>query len=172
MENSFDTPVCKGKIVMPDNERVIVMGEVLVPTKSNVLKYISSAPYDSISSFSGSGLPFPNSKVAFENNPNKGVVPILNNQFKFNLLRPNSFYEDFNKLKPPNVILKIDDNEVHVELPYSKVAYRSLQYPPARNQPSFYNIKQPIRSQEKVLRDSEYNVYEEHPNFWGLRPPI
>ena len=60
----------------------------------------------------------------------------------------------------------------HIPKEYKHVAYRSLQHPSMRKNPMFYNVKQPIRSQEKVLRDSEYMVYDQAPNFWGLKPPI
>jgi hypothetical protein len=172
MENNFNTPFCKGQISMKNNDIISVVGQITIPFKNKYMTYVSSAPYDRLSSFSGSGLPFPNKDVAFQNNPNKGKIDISKGTFDFTLIRPNSFYENFDVLRTPFLRLTLDNNMVSIDLPYKHVAYRGLQHPSMRKNPMFYNVKQPIRSQEKVLRDSEYMVYDQAPNFWGLKPPI
>jgi hypothetical protein len=172
MENNFNTPFCKGQISMKNGDTISVKGQITIPFKNKFMTYISSAPYDRRCSFSGSGLPFPNKEVAFQNNPNKGKIDISTGSFHFTLIRPNSFYENFDILKSPVLRLTLDNKIVSIEIPNIQVAYRSLQYPSMRKNALFYNVKQPIRSQEKVLRDSEYMVYKQAPNFWGLKPPI
>jgi hypothetical protein len=171
MEYNFKTPYCNGTMYFESNDNIVISGEVIGPIKATKIGYISAAPYDGISSFSGSGLPYPNKMVAFSNNPNKGMVNLNNNKFQFKILRPNSYYEDFNTLREPFVRLSIDKIEIELEIPNSKISYRTLQYPKSRKNPNFYTVKQPIRSQEQILLDSAYNVNREATNFWGLKPP-
>jgi hypothetical protein len=52
------------------------------------------------------------------------------------------------------------------------IPYRSLGYPLLRKtqKEAFYHRKLPIRSQEQIIRDSQYPNHE-HTSFWGLKPP-
>ena len=67
-QNSY---VVSGKLNMPNfNEKLYV-------------KYNASSPPTYNSNFSGSGLPYPNEEVAFENTPNRGVAEVINGDFSF-----------------------------------------------------------------------------------------
>ena len=58
--------------------------------------------------YSGSGLPYSNPDIAFDNSPNKGAVKVINGKFTFNIHYPNSFYAGFGKhLITPHVYYKL-----------------------------------------------------------------
>jgi hypothetical protein len=97
------------------------------------------------------------------------------NKFSIHLFRPNSYYEDFNTLALPYVLITYNKNKtIKLDLSFEKVSYRSLQYPTLRQtqKEMFYARKLPIRSQEQILRDSEYDDLHEAKDFWGLKPPV
>ena len=176
METSFETIYCKGNITLNNNSSdIIINGEITDKVTDSHLYYLAPAPCDTMVSFSGSGLPYPTKAQAFSNNPNQGKVELKNNKFSIQLLRPNSYYEDFNTLELPYVLITYNKNKtIRVDLSFEKVSYRSLQYPSLRQKQKemFYARKMPIRSQERILRDSEYDDLHEAKNFWGLKPPV
>jgi len=176
METSFETIYCKGNITLNNNNSdIIINGEITDKLNDSHIYYLAPAPCDTMVSFSGSGLPYPNKVQAFSNNPNQGRVEVKDNKFSIQLLRPNSYYEDFNTLVLPYVLITYNQNKtIKVDLSFEKISYRSLQYPALRQKQKvmFYARKQPIRSQEKILRDSEYDDLHEDEDFWGLKPPI
>lgn len=176
METSFETIYCKGNITLNNNSSdIIINGEITDKVTDNYLHYLAPAPCDTMVSFSGSGLPYPNKTQAFSNNPNQGKVKLEKNKFTIQLLRPNSYYEDFNTLELPYVLITYNKNKtIKVDLSFEKISYRSLQYPSLRQEQKemFYARKLPIRSQERILRDSEYNDMYEAKDFWGLKPPV
>lgn len=133
-------------------------------------------------SFSGSAIPFPNEKHAFEGSDNKGVLKVVNNIFEIVLDYPNSYYTDFGTVYvPPQVNIKfIDDAEQDISNVYTiklgnGVPFRSQSWSKKRNWddgPLFYNNPDlPIRTQEQILIDSAYPCTNQEPaNFWGLTP--
>lgn len=173
---SFETIYCKGNISLINNNMdVEINGEITDKVTEQNVYYVAPAPCDMMTTFSGSGLPFANKEQAFSNTPNQGVVKLNENKFTIHLMRPNSYYKDFNNIQLPHVYITYNTNKtVNIELADEKIAYRSLQYPPLRTsqEVSFYDRKLPIRSQEKILRDSGYNDLYEAPDFWGLKPPV
>tara|TARA_Y100000389_G_scaffold193485_1_gene222303 strand:+ start:4536 stop:5063 length:528 start_codon:yes stop_codon:yes gene_type:complete len=175
METSFETIYCKGKITLNNNSDITINGEITDKLTDSQLYYVAPAPCDTMASFSGSGLPYPNKIQAFSNNPNQGKIGLKNNKFSIQLLRPNSYYKDFNTLELPYVLITYNKNKtIKVDLSFEKMSYRSLQYPALRQtqKEMFYARKLPIRSQEQILRDSEYDDLHEANDFWGLKPPI
>ena len=75
----------------------------------------------------------------------------------------------------------IDSEDFHTIQIDDGIPFRTLTYPSPpskapRDSPMFYYCgrnKLPIRSQEKVLRDSGYPSVNKMPdNFWGLKPPL
>ena len=85
-----------------------------------------------MTSFSGSGLPYPNKIQAFSNNPNQGKVELKNNKFSIQLFRPIHM-KIFNTLEMPYVLITYNKNKtIKVDLSFEKVSYRSLQYPTLR----------------------------------------
>ena len=80
----FDESICEGEIKAQENGNILVKGN-LKNNKLNVkIKYWAANPPEFNYSFSGSGLPFPNEDVAFDNTPNRGAVIIKpDNSFSF-----------------------------------------------------------------------------------------
>jgi len=147
------------------------------------LRWWAANPSSYRSSFSGSGLPYPNEQVAFEATPNLGLCDVNGGSFQFNLVYPNSYYMDLGtKYVPPQVKIQIVDGDGNKISPVSTIPlgsgipFRTLTFPPQRNWnkgPLFYcNQNLPVRTQEQILRDSAYPAVNKVPaNFWGTKPP-
>ena len=145
-------------------------------------KYWASNKPTYIQSFSGSSIPFPNEKLAFEGSENKGLVKVVNNIFEIVLDFPNSYYTDFGTvLVPPQINIKfVDGNQEDISKVYSvklgnSVPFRSQSWTKKRNWddgPMFYsNPNLPVRTQEQILIDSAYPCTNQEPdNFWGMTP--
>ena len=175
---------CKEAVIDSGSGEFTVDGSTDAPDGSIVIFWAANPPnYNT--SFSGSGLPYPNPDVAFDNTPNQGATKVKNGSFKFKIRYPSSFYAGLGSLYlPPQVYYKVcqgEDNEskVHVIKIGEGIPFRSLTYAPPpttapRRSPMFYSggWKLPVRTQEQILRDSAYPSKNEIPsNFWGLRPP-
>ena len=147
------------------------------------VKYVAANPPTYNANFSGSGLPFPNENVAFENTPNKGTVEVINGNFTIKIKYPGSYYENMGTIYvPPQIKLllvnkdnKPQGDNVIVKLG-NGIPFRTLTWPIQRDWnkgPNFYDIKNlPVRSQYQILLDSAYPTVNKMPsNFWGLDPP-
>ena len=90
-----------------------VAGKLNGKITSNKLMFLACNPPDHLTNYSGSGLPFPNSRVAFQNTPNKGVAKINNDgSFKFNIHYPNSYYKELGtNLIKPHIFIKLCNSE-------------------------------------------------------------
>jgi hypothetical protein len=170
MEYNFNSIYCSGKIIKNNDFDLILDGVVNDDVKE--IYYLAAAPPDFNSSFSGSGLPYASSEQAFYNTPNEGVVKVEDSKFLIKLTVPNSYYKDYFTLIKPRVELMINKNKVNVDIPELTVPYRSLQYPKERKDAMFYNKTLPVRTQEQVLRDSDYPDKQNFNDFWGLKPPL
>ena len=106
-------------------------------------------PIDRMTNYSGSGLPFPNPTIAFENTPNYYVVP-SSGEIHVEFSKPNSYYgqETQKKIKPSLFVTlhpkqNSDPIFVHFQmddlLPLKTVYYRE-----ARTGPEFYQRKADI----------------------------
>jgi hypothetical protein len=124
----------------------------------NNIIIIASNPIDRMSNYSGSGLPFPNYEIAFENTPNIHKVDssgIFNTTFKY----PNSFYmpDGINKIKPSIYFMFTDINKKSFRVQYELhdiLALRTLVNRSSRKNPEFYGAKDyilPIDTAEKVM---------------------
>lgn len=175
MDKHFENTYCKGNIKQLNDVDIIIEGTMNETIENNTIFFTAPSPPDMMTSFSGSGLPYVTKEQAFYNTPNKGIVKLNKKNFVIKLFRPNSYYVDFNTLKRPHVEIYYNNSKkmIDIDLSFEKISYRSLQYPPLRKiqKEMFYARKMPIRSQEKILRDSEYNDINESPDFWGLKPP-
>ena len=134
---------------------------------------------------SGSGLPYANPLQAYENTPNKGVVPLVNNKFEFKMYYPNAYYSKLgSEYISPQITFKIcrdgyKKQDVHIIKIDNGIPFRMLTVPKAsqtnpRKNALFYKGKDelPVRSQEEILRSSGFPVKNiTPPNFWGLKPP-
>lgn len=144
------------------------------------LHYWAASPATNGDSFTGSGLPYATPEMAFENTPNRGVIDIYNINFKLNLMRPNSYYQHLGRelVRPQVNFMFMNDNNkpisrvFKIDIPHF-YPYRTLSNPhQLKNIMSYYNPTLPIRTQEQILRDSQYpKNMKFYPHFWGTRPP-
>jgi hypothetical protein len=173
MNKTFETIYYKGNVSF-NNTDIIIDGEITDEISDDFVSFIAPSPAQSMTSFTGSGLPWANKEQAFHNTPNKGAVKLNKNRFVIQLFRPNSYYVEFDRLQLPHVQIQYNKTKIFtIDLSFEKIAHRSLQHPTLRNmeKQAFYNRQLPIRSQEQILRDSEYNDMNEPKDFWGLKPP-
>jgi hypothetical protein len=164
---------------------LIVSGKLNFPnfTEKLYIKYTASSPPTYNSNFSGSGLPFPNELIAFENSPNKGVAEVINGSFKISLKYPNSYYTNMGTVYvAPQVKLLLvnkDNTSMGKSLTINLgegIPFRTLTWPVQRdwNKGSmFYNNQDlPVRTQYQILLDSAYPSTNKMPNnFWGMVYP-
>lgn len=167
------------------NNSFLISGNVSGHSNSEIfIKYSASNPPTYNSNFSGSGLPFPNETVAFENTPNMGVVQVVNGQFSFSLRYPNSYYINLGSVYvPPQVRLMLvnKDNKQMESIKTVNlgegIPFRTLTWPNQRdwNKGSLFykNDDLPVRTQYQILLDSAYPSTNKIPgNFWGLKPSM
>ena len=161
----------------PGKSDLHIKGTISDVVDQGRIRFIAAAPADYHSSYTGSALPFATPMQAFQNTPNKGEIMLQANQFSIRLLHPNSFYEALGSfLIPPTLFLHYfsggEEKTINVKVA-EEIPYRRLTYPVSRDDPLFYNgtDKLPIRTQERILRDSPYPArnHESH-NIWGLKP--
>jgi hypothetical protein len=181
---------CEEDVSMPQQKKgahnIVLKGTLKDKVDNGEVAYIASCPPDHMTSFSGSGLPFPNPMHAFENTPNKGRF-ILNpdNSFSIELAYPNSFYSSLGTVYNPPMLYFCFVRNGEKIITSSKlgngIPFRSLTYPNnevpknPRSSAMFYNnfIDLPVRSQEEILLSSAYPHHNKMPeNFWGLRPAV
>lgn len=175
MKNSYGNYVINGKIKgnlasLAENEKLIV-------------KYWAANKPTYSNSFSGSALPYPNEKVAFENTNNTGIVEVRDGSFSINVHYPNSYYTNLGKnYVPPQIKIKFCNKDNIAVTKIQKinlgegVPFRSLTWPKLRNWssgPMFYcNKNLPVRTQAQILKSYAYPPVNREPiNFWGKDPP-
>jgi hypothetical protein len=176
-ENLFNQELCSGNITKETYGDIVITGTVQSETENPDITFWAAAPPDHMNSFSGSGLPFPNPEVAFENTPNIGKVSTKNRNFTFRIKNPNSYYAALGTgYIPPTVYIKICGENEPEKITSIKIddgiPYRSLTHIKEHNI-NFYNVpEQEVRSQEQILRASAYPSQNTMPsNHWGLKPP-
>ena len=175
---------CENVVEDKGSGEYVISGETSAPDGAMVLFWAPNPPnYNT--GFSGSGLPFPNPDIAFDNTPNKGAVKVINKKFQFNIRYPSSFYVGLGSYYvEPHIYYKVCDSTGKESKIYSikigeGIPYRTLTYPPPpssapRKGPEFYNGRDllPVRTQEQILRDSAYPEKNVLPrNYWGLSIP-
>lgn len=158
---------------------ILIKGKFNSNVDDNVLYFIAGNPPNYRTSFSGSALPFANLEQAYENTQNQGNVTVASTgEFEVFLLYPNVFYEELgNYYIAPHVNFVYKKNGVEKRLTLKLgdgIPYRTLTYPMKRLSNEFYDNgwKLPVRSQEAILRSSQFPDVDAKPdNFWGLKPP-
>lgn len=181
MRYELDECVCD--ISYDNNGSVLINGSVKNYSPNSTLIFWAASPPDYRTSYTGSGLPYPNYEIAYENTPNKGTVPIVNGSFTFNIRYPSGYYAGLGSAYvKPHLNLQINSmgklGPVSVVSLGEGIPFRLLTYPPIpetapRTSPAFYDVRHylPVRTQEQILRDSDYpNNLKMPANFWGLRP--
>jgi len=142
-----------------DYSLIQISGSIKNYAQFNNIIIIASNPIDRMSNYSGSGLPFPNYEIAFENTPNIHQVDssgTFNVSFKY----PNSFYmpDGINKIKPSIYFCFTDINNQEFRVQYELhdiLALRTLVNRSSRKNPEFYGAKDyilPIDTAEKVMK--------------------
>lgn len=164
---------------------ITISGSVHTKIKDNTIHYIAARGCQRNFSFAGSGLPFANQEQAFHNTPNKGTVQVINGKFTIELSElPSNYMTHLGSiLVPPTLYVQYYDmhdnlKTVNYTIDQQGIPYRHLTYPSQRNNVSFYETQFKLwpRSQEHILRSSEYKRYPGTPpysteQYWGLRPP-
>lgn len=178
---SFDKFTCSGNAIYAGDGNLEIKGKLKIPEKKSKIQFWAGCPPDHIQSYSGSGLPFPNPDVAYENTPNIGTVYSNDNgDFSFKIRIPNSYYNGLGTIyQSPHVQIKVINSEsqhIHSIDVSNGIPFRLLTYPGSvpRTSPLFYDYRhiQPIRTQEQILIDSGYPKINKTPdNFWGLSVP-
>lgn len=123
---------CQGLVLDSGEGEYIVKGKLTKLTNNNILFIAPNSP-TLINSFYGAGLPFPNTKVAFENTQNRGVVKAnAAGEFQFKIRYPNSYYRKLGtELIPPTVFIKIcNDDKIHAIKLGDNLPFSSLEVKP------------------------------------------
>ena len=175
---------CEGMVLDSGDGEYIVKGKVKNGGNSNIMFWAPNPP-TYVTSYAGSGLPFANPEMAYDNTPNKGMVKAKNGSFEFKVRYPNSYYMGLGTVcVEPCCHIKIcgkkSDNKIHTIKLGNGIPFRMLTYPPTsetgrpRSSATFYSggWELPVRTQEQICRDSGYPEVNKMPkDFWGLTPP-
>lgn len=177
-QNFSNNYSCNNQMIDTGDGEYLVQGNLPEAGNSNII-YWAASPPTYTTSFTGSGLPYPNYDLAYENTPNQGMVKAINGNYKFNLRYPNAYYAGLGTkyIKPCYHIKVCGTNKVFTFDLGNGIPFRMLTYPehPQRTSPNFYegSNKFPIRTQEQILRDSGYpSTNTMNKNFWGTKPPV
>lgn len=141
-----------------DYSKLNIIGNIKNPSNYRNIIITAPNPIDRMSNYSGSGLPFPNHEIAFENTPNLINVDSsgkFENIFKY----PNSFYmpDGINKIISSIFIMFTDNDNNITKLQYKLHdinALRTLINRSSRKGPEFYGSKDyilPIDTAENVM---------------------
>lgn len=180
---TFKKPYCGGTVRKNANGTVTVECTFEDGSVHDEFKYIAARPADRRASYSGSGFPFPNKQQAFDNTPTKGTVKYNGSTFQLTFPIPNSYYANLgNQLILPTLFISYKNasgkQQVIEIVVDDQIPYRLLQFPTfplQRNDATFYHAHHnlPVRTQEQVLRDSEYPSSKKMASdYWGLRPAL
>ena len=128
-------------------------------TVNNSLSYtkmvmFAANPIDRLTTYSGSGLPFPNNQIAFENSPNYYEIPSLG-EINDTFFKPNSYYSYSLERVPPTIFVKLTKNQNDSIVQFKLVdplPLKTLFYRNATFDPSFYQ-----KRSEVIGVQSQYN---------------
>lgn len=142
-----------------DHSLLQITGSVKNNALFNNVVIIAANPIDRMTNYSGSGLPFPNYEIAFENTPNIHKVD-SSGTFNISFKYPNSFYmpDGINKIIPSIYFVITDASNNSFRIQYELhdiVALRTLVNRSSRKNPEFYAAKDyilPIDTAENVMR--------------------
>lgn len=132
--NKIMSSKVKKQLYNTNNNIFNVSGNIKIKPGDSPSKVVYWAPNppDYNTSFNGSGMPFPNPVVAYENTPNIGSVPLDGNSYSFDILFPNSYYSELGTVyNEPRVHIKLcsDDDtvyDIHTIVLKNPIPYRSL----------------------------------------------
>ena len=185
-KKDYQNEFCQGTMnVMPSGD--ITVSGIVNNINVNKIMFWAAAPPTYGTSFSGSGLPYPDPLVAFDRTPNRGSVAVTNGRFSFTIKYPNAYYIGLGTLYvPPHVNVKLcqagipENSEANKKVTIQVdegIPFRTLTYPAPpsekpRVSPLFYcEPWHGARTQEAILRSASYPDVNKTPaNFWGMKP--
>jgi hypothetical protein len=140
-----------------ENNKINVRGFIKSPGNYHKMIIMAPNPIDTITSFSGKGLPFPCEMIAFENTPNFETIQ-SNGKFNVDFLYPNSYYtpDGYTKIKSP-IVFSLDNKKIIIEL-NDKCPLKTLR-DRKRGDPNFYGTREfilPIGTAEEVMNYYSY----------------
>lgn len=146
-----------------DGGRWALAGRVVGLPGAQRLSVFAAAPADHMSTFTGSGLPFPREDFAPTQGP--ASVPVsADGTFAIDIREPNAYYDEKGLLRGPEVRITVERfggaKEAHVVPlpPSARIPFRSLSYLRDMTPSAFDDdiSRFDARSQEAVLRSREY----------------
>jgi hypothetical protein len=140
-----------------EDNKINVRGFIKSPGNYHKMIIMAPNPIDTITSFSGKGLPFPCEMIAFENTPNFETIS-SNGEFNVVFLYPNSYYtpDGYTKIKSP-IVFSLDNKKIIIEL-NDKCPLKTLR-DRKRGDPNFYGTREfilPIGTAEEVMNYYSY----------------
>lgn len=172
----FNQNMCSGSITNEGKGDLLITGSIVTDKENAELIYWAPTPANHGSSFSGSGLPYPNPEVAYDRTPNVGKVPLNSKgQFAIRIKYPNAYYSALGTgYIPPIINLKVcgEDKTTTIKID-DGIPFRSLTYIKPHTVESYSVSPKLVRTQEEILRSSAYPSENKMPeNFWGMKPPL
>lgn len=151
----FKTLYCKGKVNISNNAGFLdVELRINEKVKNGTITYFAAAPPDYMTNFTGSGLPFPNESIAFENTPNKGVIDVDPTEdapfITIHIQTPNAYYTRFDTFVPSCVDVFFNGRKIRIQLNKATPPFRSLTHVfPQRESVD-------IKSQDQLIKTKAY----------------
>lgn len=170
---------CEGVPETKGQGNFTVKGKVEDFGNSKILFWAPNPP-TYLNSYSGSGLPYPNATIAYENTVNKGTTTCKNGEFQFQIEFPNAYYRGLGTVYVPPCyhVKKCGSSKMYTFEINQGIPYRMLTYPMRsedvdRESTDFYDVSfQGVRTQEQILRASSFPAENKMaPRFWGGKPP-
>jgi hypothetical protein len=170
MDTEQEYVACKSQI-NPDRT-VSFQAIVKSPSQYASMTVMAANPINRMTNYSGSGLPFPCSQIAFENSPNVATIPI-SGEIATTFVYPNSYYtSDMRTRICPSIffLLKHSDGQQPIVVQHKldeELPLRTLVHRPGHAKgPQFYSAKEEligIRSAEATMRTlkeykSQYDI--------------
>jgi hypothetical protein len=159
----FDNEYVSCSVDISPDDIVTLRGNIKNKQSFDLVEIFAANPIDRMTNYSGSGLPFSCSRMAFESTPNYEVVK-GGSAFDVSFIYPNSYYtEDWFHRVPPSIFFKFsradgDPMIIRFELPHSDdiLNVRTLTYRKGpRSGPECYAAKEgviPICGAEETMR--------------------
>lgn len=172
---NFDNEYVSCIMHLSDNRAIHVQGNVKNASQYSSMKVIAPHPIDRMTSYSGSGLPWPCPNFAFEGSKNVLDVDV-SGTFEGDMGYPNSYYtHDGLHRIPPSIFVILyhvsggEPISVRIELPEDEtLKLRSLTHRTRhREGPTFYSEKEaligvPLSAEDSMITfkkyKSQYNI--------------
>lgn len=154
--------------VQPEGHLLHITGNVLNPSLYSRINLCAANPIDRMTSYSGSGMPFPCPNIAFDNSPNTYEIDTTG-AFSTTFVYPNSYYtNDAMEKVPPSIffILYKNNGEDNVYVRFGledPLPVRTLTHRAGRVGPEFYTLKDELiapQTAEGVMRSLKALKYK------------